>query len=243
MRNALFTVMLLFCITCSFSQKISYRLVKMDSTYEKVTDSAVVNYLNVLRPLYKAQMDVVIGKCEKDLNTYAPQSELSNLLTDMLYQRGNEYSLKTAGIPADLSVLNFGGIRTSLFQGAIKIEHIFNISPFDNTMVIIELKGSELQKMFDKFSAKHNEPYANAQVTYQNDKVASVLVNGTKIDKEKTYRLVTIDFIATGGDNILTGVSLDNITYTGLVLRDLIIEYVKAQGTVTSSLDERVIIK
>lgn len=239
------TVMLLFCITLSFSQKItSYQLVKMDTTYEKGTDSTVIHYLDALRPLYKAQMDVVIGECEKDLNTYAPQSELSNLLTDMLYQRGNEYSLQASGIPADLSLLNFGGIRTSLFQGPIKIENIFNISPFDNTMVIIELKGSELKKLFNKFSTKYSEPYANAQVTYQNGKVSSVLVNGAAIDNGKTYRLVTIDFIATGGDKILTNIALDNITYTGLVLRDLIIEHIKThKGVITGSLDDRVIIK
>lgn len=243
MKKAILFVALC-CSMTVFAQSFDYQLILMDSRYDKNQNQEMVDYLNGVRPLVMGKMQEKIGFCEKELRTYGPQSELSNLLTDVLYQYGMEYSKKEDGTPVDLSILNFGGIRTSLKQGDITVGGVFEISPFDNTLVVIALKGSELKKVFDKFNTKYSEPYSHAKVTYKDGKVASVLVNGSPIDDNRVYRLVTIDFIQTGGDNILSGCVFEKVIPTGLIERDVFIDYIsKAGKPITGELDDRVVVE
>ncbi|MBP5709803.1 MAG: 5'-nucleotidase C-terminal domain-containing protein [Bacteroidales bacterium] len=236
---------LLFFGSCgAFSQSFDYHLYTMDKSYDKNYNPAVVAYMDSIRPLIQAQMGEKIGVCAKDLHSFQPQSPLSNLLTDIIFKYGNEYSLKEDGVPVDLSLLNIGGIRTSMKAGDITVGNIFEISPFDNTLVIIALKGKELKKVFAKFSAKYSEPFSNAKVVYKNGQLSSLTVNGGPVDDNRVYRLVTLDFVQTGGDNILTGVDFESVTPTGTLERDLIINYIRNLGTpVTSDLDDRVVIE
>lgn len=216
----------------------------MDKSYDKNYNPAVVAFMDSIRPLIQSQMGEKIGVCAKDLHSFQPQSPLSNLLTDIIFKVGNDYSLKEDGAPADLSLLNIGGIRTSMKAGNITVGNIFEISPFDNTLVIIAMKGSELKKVFDKFSDKYSEPFSNAKVVYKNGKLKSLTVNGNPVDDNRVYRMVTLDFVQTGGDNILKGIKFESVTPTGLLERDVFINYIKNSETpVTSDLDDRVVIE
>ena len=216
----------------------------MDKSYDKNYNPTVVAFMDSIRPLIQSQMGEKIGVCAKDLHSFQPQSPLSNLLTDIIFKVGNDYSLKEDGAPADLSLLNIGGIRTSMKAGNITVGNIFEISPFDNTLVIIAMKGSELKKVFDKFSDKYSEPFSNAKVVYKNGKLKSLTVNGNPVDDNRVYRMVTLDFVQTGGDNILKGIKFESVTPTGLLERDVFINYIKNSETpVTSDLDDRVVIE
>ena len=216
----------------------------MDKSYDKNYNPAVVAFMDSIRPLIQSQMGEKIGVCAKDLHSFQPQSPLSNLLTDIIFKVGNDYSLKEDGAPADLSLLNIGGIRTSMKAGNITVGNIFEISPFDNTLVIIAMKGSELKKVFDKFSDKYSEPFSNTKVVYKNGKLKSLTVNGNPVDDNRVYRMVTLDFVQTGGDNILKGIKFESVTPTGLLERDVFINYIKNSETpVTSDLDDRVVIE
>ncbi|MCQ2286217.1 MAG: 5'-nucleotidase C-terminal domain-containing protein [Bacteroidales bacterium] len=243
MKRLLLTTILLGLSTI-FAQSFDYKLITIDSSFDKSASPEIVNYMAQIRPQVEAQMKTPIGECAQILNSYAPQSELSNLLTDMLFEYGNEYSMKENGVPADLSILNFGGIRTSLHAGTLTLGDIFELSPFDNTLVVIALKGSELKKVFNRFSATYNEPYSHAKLTYKKGNLASILVNGQPIDDNRIYQLVTIDFIQTGGDNILKDIQFESVLTTGLVERDLIVDYIKKAGKpITATTDDRAIIE
>ncbi len=106
--------------------------------------------------------------------------------------------------------------------------------------MVVSLKGIELKKVFGKFTADENQPYANAKVLYQGGRVAALTVNGEPIDNEKIYRIATLNFIAEGGDNILTGIRFDDIFYTNQIFRDVVINYLKEKKVVTQRLDDRV---
>jgi len=243
MKHLVFFMMMLGGLN-AFSQSFEYRLVTMDSTFDGRPNSAVAAYMDSIRPLIGAQMGEVIGTCAKDLHSSQPQSPLSNLLTDIVFKYGNEYSLKEDGAPADLSLLNIGGIRTSLKKGNVTVGNIFEISPFDNALVVIAMKGSELKKVFAKFSASYSEPFSNAKVVYKNGKLSSLLVGGRPVDDGRIYRLVTLDFVQTGGDNILTGIKFESVTPTGMLERDVFIDYIRnSKEPVTGDLDDRVVIE
>jgi len=223
-----------------------YKAILLDSTYDSKPDPEMKAYIESLQKELSIEMEVEIGTATSNLSSYAPASPLSNFLTDELFYFGSDYCKTNFGIPADFSLLNFGGIRSNIPAGKISVGTIFKVLPFENKVVIILLKGSEVKKLFNSFSAKNNQPYSQVVVAYQNEKPYQILINKEKIDDERIYRMVTIDFIATGGDKILNGIHLEKIIYTNFLIRDAIISQIKkitaAGKTIDVKTDERVII-
>lgn len=230
---------------------LRYSSVTLDTTYAQHPDTNMQAYILLHKAKLDSAMNKVIGFCPQELQSFAPQSPLSNLLTDLLYDIGSHLCMEQTGRSADLSLLNFGGIRTHMPAGNITIETIYNILPFDNSIVIILLKGSELKKIFENKTLANCQPYSHAQVFYENSKPVSVKINHKKIKPNKLYRLVTIDFIQTGGDQILEGVKFEDVITTQYLLRTAIMDYIidmqrGAMGrktSVISTLDNRVMIK
>ena len=235
---------LIFALTIGNAQNYQYSYILVDSTYAPSAPSEMSVYIDSLKQIFQHEMEQVIGITDVPLQIKTPQSELSNLLTDIVYEVGNNISLQENGVPIDMSLLNFGGIRDHLIaQGNITVGDIYIISPFENTLVFVSLQGTELKKMFEKFTPSENQPYSNAQVLYQGGKIASVTVNGKAIENEQIYRIATLNFIADGGDNILTGLKIDQIYPTGKVFRDVIINFIKERKQISPRLDDRIMIQ
>ena len=54
----------------------------------------------------------------------------------------------TRNMDVDFAIQNGGGIRANLFEGQITMKSIYEILPFDNSVVVVTLKGSDLQSLF-----------------------------------------------------------------------------------------------
>jgi 2',3'-cyclic-nucleotide 2'-phosphodiesterase (5'-nucleotidase family) len=228
------------------SNNYQYEVVKMDSTFDKDADLTIETYLDVLKKEKDKKMSQVIGTSKEVLTSYFPVSPLSNLLVDMLYEWGNRY-LEEKKLPkADMAMLNFGGIRAALPQGKITVGDIYQIAPFDNTVAFVYVKGSELKKVFDAFTEKKNAPMANVQTTYLSGKVYAFTIGGIPLNKEKVYTIVTINFLALGGDGFLSGIHFEKVIYIDQLLRDIFIEEIRkktVQGfEIESTIGNRVMI-
>lgn len=227
---------------------VQYQSVLLDSTYAQPVDLTMNTYIETLRSKMGEKLNVVIGTASMDLHRFKPQSPLSNFLADHLLLYGNEYfkNNKIEG-SIDLSLLNFGGIRGSILAGNITVETMYKIAPFENTVVIIEIKGIELKKMFKKFTEKDQAALANAQTVYQNGRILSYTVNGEPIKDEKIYKMITLDFLQYGGDGYLEDVTFENVINTGVAIRDVYIQQIEMltkQGKkIEDQIDNRVIIK
>ena len=237
--------------TCIFAQNTNYQykyeVVKMDSILDKEADLTIETYMDYLKREKDKIMDNPIGISKEVLTSFAPASPLSNLLVDMLFGWGNEYLLSQKKGNADLALLNFGGIRAALPQGRITIGDIYQIAPFDNTVAIVTVKGSELKKMFDAFTEKRNAPMANVQTVYRTNRLISYTIGGNVLDHDKVYTLLTINFLALGGDDFLSSVKFESVVYLDKMLRDVFIDGIRtkaAQGIeIESAKDDRVIIR
>lgn len=227
---------------------VQYQSVLLDSTYAQPVDLTMDTYIETLRSKMGEKLNIVIGTASMDLHRFKPQSPLSNFLADNLLLFGNDY-LKNNKIEGsvDLSLLNFGGIRGSILAGDITIETMYKIAPFENTVVILEIKGIELKKMFKKFTEKDQAAFSNAQTIYQNGRILSYTVNGEPIKDDKIYKMVTIDFLQHGGDGYLENITFENVIYTGVAIRDVYIQQIEMltkQGKkIEDQIDNRVVIK
>lgn len=224
-----------------------YQSILLDSTYNTV-DLTVQNYIEQLRERMNKELSTVIGEADQEMRSFKPQSPLSNFLTDILFDFGNQYLAKThPGTRANLSVLNFGGIRSSLLAGPITIEDIYKVTPFDNKVVIIDIKGEQLIEFFNRFTEKDHAAFSQTQTIYRNGRITQVTIQGEKIQEDKTYKVITIDFLATGGDGFFKDIRFENIIYTDILLRDTFIAQIQQLTQlgkkISGQRDQRVIIQ
>lgn len=164
----------------------------------------------------------VIGTTDKDLthDRYEGASLLGEWICDVMR--------KAAG--TQIAITNGGGIRTSIVKGNITMGNLYEVMPFDNTLVKMELKGSDLKANIEYGIDNQNIGWvqiSGVMVTYKDKKINSMtLLDGTPVDMDKYYTVVTNDFMATNGD----GYNFDNarnVVDTGIPVRDAMVDALK----------------
>ncbi len=228
------------------AQKHQSQLIPLDKSFDPTEDSHITRYHDSVRLLYNLYFNDVVAQALNDLGNEAPQGTLANILTAALFQYGDALSHNLDGHPLDLAMLNFGGIREPITAGPITIGKLFSVLPFDNnTIVVIEIKGSELRKMFFNNLRKleNVQPIQNAQIVYTNGAVESVTVGGKPIEDNRTYRMATINFIENGGDKILENVETKNLITETEPFRKRIIDFFSNEEKLRGTKDNRVTIK
>lgn len=177
--------------------KVSAKLIPVDSRL----DSRVGPEIPAIIAPYKHKVDsvrgLVVGNSPFEFDRKSP--EMLNLLSDFVMEAGSEI----LGKPVDLSIMNKGGIRNSLAEGPVTKGEIIDIAPFDNSIVILDIKGSDLLENLGVMAAQEgNGVSGNVKVLYDpsTHKVNSATIGGKPIDPERHYRLATIDYLAAGND-------------------------------------------
>ena len=109
-------------------------------------------------------LDVVIGKLEGELKKGGlGGGTLGNFVTDGMRAQAST----KLGAPIDLVVSNSGGLRkSSISPGDLHIRDIFELLPFENKLVELELTGEQLLKVLQIVVASR-EPQAGARIKYR----------------------------------------------------------------------------
>lgn len=199
---------------------------------------------DVLREVapYKKQLDEqinkIIGYAAKEILNGRKQNEtlLGNLVADMTYHRAK----KEFPTPIDFAFVTFGGLRTSIPEGVIKVSDIFELMPFENELVVLEVDASVVKELFDYLAYTRNIAISNSKVLIENDKVKDVLINGEAIDKQKTYYIATSDYLANGGDNMGFLSRAKKMTFLNVKVRDMIIEAIMQENQAGRKVDASV---
>jgi 2',3'-cyclic-nucleotide 2'-phosphodiesterase (5'-nucleotidase family) len=183
-------------------------------------------------------LDVVIGKLEGELRKGGlGGGTLGNFVTDGMRAQAS----KKLGAPIDLVVSNSGGLRKSAISpGDLRIRDIFELLPFENALVELELTGEQLRKVLE-IAVQNREPQAGARVKYRTNAekklelASAVLVSAAgkerQIDPRAIYRVITIDYLLNvegGKFAILHEARVKKPL--GVMIRDAMIEYVKDEA-------------
>ncbi len=67
-------------------------------------------------------------------------------------------------VEAEFAVTNALGIRDNIYPGPVDIGTIFNVFPFENTIVVMYLSGREIQEMFDFLTERGQDRGCQSQV-------------------------------------------------------------------------------
>lgn len=110
-----------------------------------------------------------------------------------------------AATQADFAVISGGGIRTSLAQGEISWRDLLQIQPFGNQVVSVTLTGKELLNYLAtvaniKADSGGFAQFSDISLVADGKSVSAVKINGEPLQLDKTYRMATNSFNASGGD-------------------------------------------
>lgn len=190
------------------------------------------------------EMNQVIGVSTQDMTYGRPESLLTNLTSDVMLAYGDKY---TNGV-CDLACMNVHGHRANLSKGNITIGNIFEIYSFENTLVLIKLKGSDLLDAFESYAKMGGAGISSTvKLLIRDEKLVSATVKGLPVDKDKVYTIITLDYLADGNDGLEAFKNSLEVVEPGLTLRDAMMQYVKDQTAkgekISSVLDGRITIE
>ena len=247
----LITICVVFVASCQ-----SYKIVNSNS-YTIDVDKNITELefkeieLSKYRDSISKEMSKIINYCLISMEVGCPEGLLGDFISDLaiLYVRKkfpeNDFN-------PDFCILNNGGFRSTLNKGPITVGDIFQIMPFDNHLLILEINGKDMNDLINyiknksttNISRKSGVPLSGIRLKISGDKVNRCMINNKMYDSLKTYKVLTTNYLAFGGDNMEFFKNCKTVLNTKLLLRDVIIKYIMELGEnnikINAQLDGRV---
>lgn len=181
---------------------------KYDTKLKEVT-SAKVSHVNVSN---MSKEDTEVQKIIEDHHT------ASKDILEEVYCKNNQYinrysqdfqayisNVMMTATGATASICNTGAFRNNVSVGNFDFDTLYALNPFDNHIILCEIKGIDLKRFYDANKDK--------EIVYTKE-------YGASIATDQTYTLAIIDYVYFG--YYFAGYRTDTYTDTNLVLRDLI---------------------
>ncbi len=174
------------------------RNLRVDSNL--VEDPAILEFLHPYSSRLKVGMGMVIAQAPYDITKAKPEGTLGNLTADMV--RNAAVSLR--GHVIHMAVINNGGLRVPLNKGPITVGRVYELMPFDNSLVILKLDGTQIFNLADELAAFGGEPVSGIRFRIEDGKAVDVLMGVASVEPDSTYWVATHNFLADGGGDFPT---------------------------------------
>ena len=198
--------------------KVEGNMITIDSTWDANPDKKATTVLKPYKDKVDAMMYEVIGTSEMKMDKGTPESLLSNLVASVL----QEAAAQVLGKPADMGLVNMGGLRNILPKGDITVGAVFEILPFENSLCVLTMnKKGEL---------------------------LNATIGGKPVVDDQLYTVATIDYLADGNGRMDAFLQAEKRECPeDATLRGLFLDYVRKQTAegkiITSKLDGRITVK
>ncbi|ATV43590.1 bifunctional UDP-sugar hydrolase/5'-nucleotidase [Pectobacterium brasiliense] len=196
-------------------------------TYEITQDPDVMKMLTPFQEKGQAQLGIKIGsvkgKLEGDRNQVRfRQTNLAHVLLSAQLERAG----------ADFAIMSGGGVRDSIESGDITYKDVLKVQPFANTLVYVDMKGSDVEKYLavaanKKVDSGAYAQFLNVSLTADGQGVQNVKIKGEPLQADKVYRMATLNFNAMGGDGYPRLDNLPSYVNTGFVDAEVLKQYIE----------------
>jgi 2',3'-cyclic-nucleotide 2'-phosphodiesterase (5'-nucleotidase family) len=190
-------------------------------------------------------MNRVLVYSEHAMEKGSPEGKLNNFVADLVLYFGNQLYHSKDNKSIDFCLLNYGGLREALPQGEITHARVFEMLPFENEMIVLTLESQYVEELFDYLArANTGMPVSGLRLIIKNKKPVDVLIQGETFDPSRNYKILTSDYLASGGDNMVFLTKPLEFEMLGMKVRDAIIKHMEdthAKGEMISAqLDGRI---
>ena len=235
-------------ISMILSCENSKQLVSIDAENSIISDNLPSNKdIEAIIDPYKVNLDKSMNKVlSYSVDTYSKNdgdynTAIGNLMADAVFELSKPVFKSRTGKNLDVVLLNHGGIRSILSKGNITTRTAFSLMPFENSVIVVALKGSIVMEMttyLKDFGKPHPisgiELVLNSDNTYQ-----KILIGGNAIDMEKTYYIATNDYLYKGGDRMYFLKKSDTLYDLNYKIRNVLIDYFTKYDTLSPKKDQR----
>ncbi len=169
---------------------------------------------------------------------------------------------KTTKLKTRIALLNSGGVRRDLSAGPVTLGDVYEVLPFDDTLVVMDLTGAELREALEEgvdfmITRGNGSPYMYVSgISFSIDeakpegrRIGLLKVKGLQggyedVDPGAIYRIVTNSFMAGGGDGYTELKNSKRYRLdTGFVDADAFMEYIRSLGTLSNISETRITVK
>jgi 2',3'-cyclic-nucleotide 2'-phosphodiesterase/3'-nucleotidase len=188
------------------------------------------------------KMDETVGEAT-DFLPYSrtDESPLADVIADAFREKGK----------TQIALQNVGGIRAQIPRGKIHWGDVFEVLPFQNTLVTLKLTGAQIKKTLERGLVPSVGMVAISGIRVQFDpkkpdgqRVVSLLrTDGTPVEDARLYSVATNDFVLAGGDGFTELPKATDIADSRILLRDVLVAYIKDRRVLNPIIDGRIIVK
>lgn len=242
-RNLLFALAIISFSACSTKYGITKSNREDYNINSKVAvDSSIIKTYLPYKIQLDAEMNKVIGYTEVALTKQStlPESILGNFFADAVFNQAKKIESNI-----DFTVpTTKGGLRNDIAKGAITVANIFELMPFENELVLFTLKGEDVLSFINFVAKTNGQPIAGLKMNINNGKPENILINGKAFNVKQNYRVLTSDYIASGGDDAVGFSNPIAKRNLNLKIRDALLKEVtelQTEGkTINAKLDGRI---
>lgn len=177
----------------------------------------------------------------------AMECPMGNLIADAMLARVKDQGIQVA-------IQNGGGIRASIDAGEVTMGEVLTVLPFQNTLSTFQVSGATLVEALENGVSEVEEGAGRfpqvAGLTFAFDaskpageRVSDVMVGGAPVEMDKTYGVVSNNYVRNGGDGYKMFRDAENAYDYGPDLADVTAEYLAAQGPFKPYTDGRITVK
>ncbi|KHN97263.1 5'-nucleotidase precursor [Metarhizium album ARSEF 1941] len=179
---------------------------------------------------------------------------LGQVVADAMLEYRLSQTTNGAGDKPDFAIINAGGVRATIGQGNITRGQVITAFPFSNAVTQLKYSGADLRKTLEgcvsrvnQFNQRKTSSWfqvsSNIVIEYNESRdvgsrLVNVIIGGKALDDKAEYNVVTVDFVAGGGDNLLKpGAELVTLE----TLDQVLVAYIREHTPLRNALQKRVV--
>lgn len=251
-----FSSFIILSLTILFGCKSSTKIVEYQNIAVKNNqinaDSTSFYFLKPYSDSLNSVLNIEIAYTDSNLISVRPNkliaksktenmANLGRIAADYILKEGSIYTLNQMGFPCHFALINHGGIRSSIAKGPITLKSMFEIMPFENEMVIVELSGRQMDSLLNYLSSKNIAAVSGLEIHASNNTYTKATIAGLPFDSRRSYWVVVNDFIQKGGDFFTMLKYPKQVIYTGIKMRDLLEKGFKSEFLESKKINPRLI--
>jgi len=244
-KSFILLLCILFFSSCKKKQLVKIEGVRIEINNATPTNADIENFIKPYRDHVNKNLDSALtyspetySKKDGTLNT-----AIGNLMADIVLAQANPVFKSNTKNEIDMVLLNHGGIRAPIPKGTITTRTAYQVMPFENSIVVVEMKGIHIKKLIKYLQKSRTaHPIAGLKLTVDtNFDIVEALINDKEIDDNEIYFVGTNDYLYNGGDEMFffkEGIKSYTLNYK---IRNAMIDYFKKVDTIIPKKDDRFI--
>jgi 5'-nucleotidase / UDP-sugar diphosphatase len=226
--------------------KAKDKITSYKNQFNYLFDDAVEDDVEMLKVIKKWKDNLKVITDEVTTNTtvpltrsYSEESLMGNMVADAMLNAAPDF---------DFAVTNSGGLRQDIDAGTVTVGELVSAFPFPNTIVKLEIKGNDMRNIFEHGAGLTNgilQVSRGVEMVYDESKpigsrIVKCSIKGVPLDDSKTYKVLTSNFLADGGDGFLVFKKTLLYKNSGIEMLQVMTKYLKQFQTFSPKIEGRV---